>query len=271
MPTPVALRRKVYAYYRAHGRHDLPWRLTRDPYKILVSEIMLQQTQVERVLPKYELFIKQYPNVKALAKAPLGAVLGLWVGLGYNRGAKFLHEAARAVAAHKGKFPTTAAGLQTLPGVGPYTAGAVAAFAYNEPVSIIETNIRTVFTHHYFKEATGVSDAEIMAKVEKTLDRENPREWYYALMDYGVYLKKTFGSNNAQSRHYTKQSKFTGSDRQIRGFIIRTLTTTQKPLNLLRISKAGQQYEKERIRMQLEKLQAEGMIKNEKGRSTLVT
>jgi len=271
MLTPTAFRKKVYAYYFAHGRHDLPWRQTRDPYHILVSEIMLQQTQVERVLPKYQLFIKKYPSAKALAKAPLGAVLSLWVGLGYNRRAKFLHEAAKVVAANHGQFPTTVNALCELPGVGPYTAGAVAAFAYNEPVTIIETNIRTVFTHHYFKDEREVHDADILAKVAKTLDTKNPRQWYYALMDYGVYLKKTYGSNNPQSRHYIRQSKFAGSNRQIRGFIIRELTMSGKSLTLKQLEALGAVYEKERISTQLEKLLGEGMIQRQGNTYNLIT
>ena len=142
---------RVWEYYKAHGRHDLPWRKTTDPYKILVSELMLQQTQVDRVLLKYKAFLKLFPTARRLAAAPLGDVLRAWQGLGYNRRAKFLHQAAQYVTNElKGRWPKDEAGLLALPGVGPYTARAVLAFAYNEPVVLIETNVRQVFLHHLF-------------------------------------------------------------------------------------------------------------------------
>ena len=141
MLSPAAFRKIVISHYKQLGRHALLWRHTKSPYHILVSEVMLQQTQVERVLPKYEAFLKAFPTVETLAKAPLRSVLALWVGLGYNRRAKFLKATAEAVVASGGVFPVTKAELENLPGIGPYTAGALMAFAYNQPVTIIETNI----------------------------------------------------------------------------------------------------------------------------------
>ncbi len=214
----------VWEHYRCAGRHDLPWRRTRDPYRILVSEVMLQQTQVDRVIPKYRDFLKQFPTLASLARAPLGDVLRAWQGLGYNRRAKMLHECAKTIVGIlRGRTPKSHEELVKLPGVGNYTAGAVMAFAWNIPVSIIETNIRSAIIHHFFKDDTDIPDTRAIRYIEHTLDRENPREWYYALMDYGSYLKKKFGNPNQRSKHYAKQSAFKGSDRQIRGAIVRLL------------------------------------------------
>jgi A/G-specific adenine glycosylase len=216
--------KKVWAYYKTHGRHGLLWRRAKDPYKILVSEIMLQQTQVERVLPKYKAFLRRFPNIKVLAKAPLKDVLSTWQGLGYNRRAKMLHECAKYVLSHhKARLPKTHGALMALPGIGPYTASAVMAFAYNTPSQMIETNIRSVYIHHFFNDDYEVHDKELLLRIEHTLDRDNPREWFYALMDYGAYIKKTFGNPNKRSAHHKRQSTFIGSNRQIRGAIIRIL------------------------------------------------
>lgn len=266
MLSPAAFRKIVTTHYRRHGRHTLPWRHTKSPYHILVSEVMLQQTQVERVLPKYEAFLKTFPTPASLAKAPLQAVLQHWVGLGYNRRAKFLKASAEAVVARGGVFPKTKVELENLPGIGPYTAGALLAFAYNQPVVIIETNIRTVYIHHYFKDSTeAVLDKDILKLVAATLPKDNTREWYYALMDYGSFLKKEFGSNNTRSKSYTKQSTFAGSDRQIRGAIVRTLTPLEKPLPLKKLYALLAAYDEARILLQLEKLITEGLIVKTKG------
>jgi A/G-specific adenine glycosylase len=181
---------------------------------------MLQQTQAERVVPKYLAFLKMFPDAASLARASSEDVLRLWQGLGYNRRALSLQKAAQAAQEHGG-FPITTEGLQELPGVGPYTAGAVVAFAYNKPVTIIETNIRRVYLHHYFPGAENVSDKELMPIIERTVDQVNPREWYYALMDYGAWLAKQLPNANRRSKHYTKQSKFEGSLRQLRGKLVR--------------------------------------------------
>ncbi len=249
----------VYEHYRLHGRHDLPWRRTRDPYHILVSEVMLQQTQVERVIPKYEAFLARFPTLAALSDAPLKDVLILWQGLGYNRRAKMLQACAVSVMRdYGGMMPKDEATLRQLPGVGPYTASAVAAFAYGTPVTLIETNVRTVYIHHYYRDATDITDRELLPHIIRTLDYHQPRHWYYALMDYGSHLKRTVGNNISRSKHYTKQSTFKGSDRQIRGAIIRALTTSgmlshQKLVTILT-------FDELRIDAQLVRLLAEGMI-----------
>ncbi len=253
--------REVWQYYEAHGRHDLPWRATTDPYRTLVSEVMLQQTQVERVLPKYQTFLKHFPTVRRLAAAPLGEVLLLWQGLGYNRRAKALYDAAcTVVREHGGRFPTTEEGLRALPGVGLYTAAAVLAFAHNAPVVLIETNIRTVFIHHFFSGASVVSDAQLLPLIKRTLPPCRAREWYAALMDYGSYLKQQVGNKSRQSRHYKKQSTFAGSDRQLRGAIIRTFVVEKTPLTLLGLEKKLPEFDAVRVEAQLTVLMKEGLI-----------
>ncbi len=218
--TPAKFRALVWRYYRAHGRHDLPWRKTHDLYKVLVSEVMLQQTQVDRVVPLYKKFLLQFPTAKKLAVAPLAEVLRVWQGLGYNRRAKMFHTAAREIISEE-KF--SVAELEELPGVGPYTARAVAAFAYDQDVIVIETNIRTAVIHHFFPKKKKVSDAEIVEVLTRVLPKGRAREWYSALMDYGAYLKRSGISHNARSVGYAKQSKFMGSVREARGAILREL------------------------------------------------
>ena len=216
----------VRRFYRLHARRDLPWRKTRDPYRILVSEMMLQQTQVARVLPFYKNFIKEFPTARKLASAQLADVLKSWQGLGYNRRAKMLHAAAKELSMKglgKLNFPNRTAELEKLPGVGPYTARAVAAFAYNQDVIVVETNIRTAILNHFFPKRRKVSDKEIERVLAKLLPRGGAREWYSALMDYGAYLKRSGVSHNARSRHYAKQPQFAGSSREARGAILRVL------------------------------------------------
>jgi len=228
-------REQVWDYYHAHAR-TMPWRDDPSPYHVLVSELMLQQTQVGRVLPKYEEFMTKFPTIQALADAPLGEVLSAWSGLGYNRRAKFLHAAAQKVTREcGGELPDTLEGLTSLPGVGKNTAGAILAYAFNQPVMFIETNVRTVFIHHFFADRSDVDDKELAPLVQQACDPEHPREWYWALMDYGTHLKQTLGNNISQSKHYAKQSRFEGSRRQIRGRILKLLTVGPMPLaDLLR-------------------------------------
>lgn len=200
----------------------MPWRSDTRPYYVLVSELMLQQTQVARVIPKFESFIAAFPDEQAVANAELAAVLRQWQGLGYNRRAKFLHQAAKAIV-ERGNFPQTLDELVQLPGVGKNTAGAILAYSFNQPIVFIETNIRTVYIHHFFADRTDIDDKELLPIIETTLDHEHPREWYWALMDYGSYLKTTIGNLSKNSRHYTKQSAFHGSVRQLRGQVLRVL------------------------------------------------
>jgi len=206
---------------------EMPWRRDTRPYYVLVSEVMLQQTQVERVIPKFMAFIAAFPTIQALAAASLADVLVLWSGLGYNRRAKFLHEAARTIVKDfDGEFPSTIEALVKLPGVGINTAGAIMTYSFNQPVVFIETNVRTVYFHHFFEDSAEVSDAELRQVVERTIDHEHPREWYWVLMDYGAHLKRQGVGRINKSTHYKKQSALKGSVREVRGQIIKALART---------------------------------------------
>ncbi|MBN2255642.1 MAG: A/G-specific adenine glycosylase [Deltaproteobacteria bacterium] len=218
----------VYAYYDNHGR-DLPWRKTEDPYAIVVSEVMLQQTHASRVIEKYRQFMEAFPTVQSLAGAPLSEIYPLWQGLGYNRRALSLKKLAEIVVTdHDGKIPVEFIHLVKLPGIGPATANSILAFAFNRPVVFIETNIRAVFIHHFFRDRHDIQDSEILPLVEQTLDGNNPRRWYNALMDYGGALKKKFANPGRKSAHYKKQAPFDGSDRQVRGAILKVLMESRR-------------------------------------------
>ena len=216
-------RELVYQNYREHGRH-LPWRETRDPYAILVSEIMLQQTQVERVLLKYPQFLASFPDFDSLACADVREVLRSWSGLGYNRRALALKRIAQLVRSEfGGTLPREEEILRTFPGIGAATAGALRAFVFSLPAVFIETNIRRVFIYFFFPHREKVRDREILPLVEETLDRARVRAWYYALMDYGVMLKGLRDNPNRRSAHYARQSPFRNSRRRIRGLILSSL------------------------------------------------
>ena len=261
-----AFRKSVYDVYREQ-RRDLPWRRTRDPYKILVSEFMLQQTQVSRVEEKYPPFLERFPDIESLADAAPGEVLALWQGLGYNRRALALHRTARIVVdEHGGIIPDTGDLLLTLPGIGPATAGALQAFALDRPVVFIETNIRRVYIHAFFPGRESVTDTEILPLVEATVDSNGPREWYYALMDYGSALAKEVSNPNLRSAHYSRQSPFEGSDRQIRGQILRILLdvgslTTDELLERLSVETV----ERNTMVAILSRLEQEGFLVRENG------
>ena len=212
----------VWDHYR-RNRRELPWRRTRDPYEILVSEVMLQQTQVARVLVKYPQFLASFPTVRALSAA-VADVLATWSGLGYNRRALSLHQAAKMVVDRlEGHIPPSSEELRRLPGIGPATAAAVCVFAFGRPHAFIETNIRSAFIHFFFQESTSVADADILPLVDKTMDRNQPRDWFYALMDYGVWVKKAYGNPSRKSKHHTIQSHFAGSRREVRALALQAL------------------------------------------------
>lgn len=258
-------KKTIWGYYKTHGRHNLPWRKTKDPYKILVSEVMLQQTQVSRVIEKYKSFLKKFPTVEALAKAPLKDVLLEWQGLGYNRRAKYLKLCAeKVVSEYCGKFPKSFKELVSLPGIGPATAGDILAFAYNIPVPVIETNIRSVFIHFFFPEGgpRRIHDQKLLPLIEQTLDMKNPREWYWALFDYGAYLKQT-RNPNTQSKHYVKQSPFKGSNREKRSQMLKLIL--EKPITEKEIIETLG-YEREVVQKNLEQMLKENLIKKEKGK-----
>lgn len=236
---------------------DMPWRQTNDPYKIMVSELMLQQTQVDRVVPKYEEFIQHYPDVLALASAPLSDVITLWNGLGYNRRAKFLHDSAvKILTDFNGKVPESYEGLLSLPGIGPNTAGAILAYGFDQPAGFIETNIRTVYFQHFFGDSHLITDDELRKVVRETVDTEHPREWFWALMDYGSYLKRQGSGQLDKSAHYKKQTPLKGSVREVRGQIIRALTKDTMSEAELRDDVVGD----ERFVVALHALLKEGLV-----------
>lgn len=227
----------VKNYYTKHGR-DLPWRHVTDTqfaYYVYISEMMLQQTQVSRVVEKFSVWIQLFPTIDSVANATLADIMAAWNGLGYNRRARYVYVAARTIQQqYGGVLPRTITELSSLPGVGPNTAAAILVYAYNQPHVFIETNIRSVFIYHYFKNKDVVTDKDILNKVASTLDDKNPREWYWALMDYGSYLKRKGLGNNTKSKTYKKQANFTGSIRQLRGKIIALLIIEPKTISQLK-------------------------------------
>lgn len=235
----------------------MPWREDTRPYYVLVSELMLQQTQVARVIPKFEAFISAFPDEAALANASLADVLKLWQGLGYNRRAKYLHESAKRIMNEfDGKFPSDFQAILSLPGVGKNTAGAIAAYAFNRPTIFVETNVRTVYIHHFFADDFEIDDKTIIAKLETTLDHERSRHFYWALMDYGSWLKANGVRNNANSKHYKKQSPLEGSLRQMRGRIVKQLSLTgMSETDLRRAVQADR-----RFSPALKSLKADGLV-----------
>jgi A/G-specific adenine glycosylase len=254
---------KVYEHY-INNKRNLPWRKTTDPYKIVVSEIMLQQTQVTRVVKKFNEFINEFPDFASLHTAPLDKVLALWQGLGFNRRAIALKKISELVIdRYGGILPKDPKILKKFPGIGKATASSIAVYAFNTPEIFIETNIRTVFIHDFFKDKTEIKDEEILPLVEQTLDEKNPSKWYNALMDYGVYLKKTNKNPGRKSAHYIKQKSFKGSDREYRGKILKILLkqgySNNGLLNKLKITQT-------RLNKLLDALVKEGFIlrKNDK-------
>ena len=207
--------RLILEWGRDH-RRDMPWRNTRDPYKILVSEVMLQQTQVSRVIPKYEAFLREFPTLEALADASQPSLLRIWQGLGYWNRALRLRDAARMIVNEfDGEFPRDPAALMQLPGVGPYTAGALACFAFGCAEPFLDTNIRRVYLYFFFPGEDDVPDSRIMEVARRAVWTEDPREWGYALFDYGATELRDRAINR-RSRHYSRQPAFEGSFRSFR-------------------------------------------------------
>lgn len=242
---------------------------------------MLQQTQASRVVGKYEEFLQHFPTLAALDRASVAEVISAWRGLGYNRRALALKKIA-AIAGEKWhhKLPKLSAEeLDALPHIGYATACSISAFAWDMPVSFIETNIRRVFIHRFFKGQSGVSDKDILLLVERTLPRlataksqnvshSSSREWYYALMDYGSVLKGATENPNRRSSGYKRQSAFIGSNRQVRGAILAVLATPEysrgcsKNVLFRRVQKylgATRVYQKD-IHKNIQTLQQEGFL-----------
>jgi A/G-specific adenine glycosylase len=263
----AAFRRTVYGHFRRH-RRDLPWRRTEDPFHILVSEIMLQQTQVPRVLEKFTPFIGAFPDAAALARAPLHRVMKLWQGLGYHRRAVALKRAAFVIVNDcGGAVPRSEEALVSLPGIGSATARAIRAFAFNEPVVFIETNIRAACLHHFFHNRDNVPDAALLPIVEATLDRKHPCRWYSALMDYGSSLKKLYANPSRRSSHYRRQAPFEGSNRQVRGAIVKALVKSRGIEERKLAEETG--FAPALVGRNLDAMEREGLVMRRAGRVTL--
>jgi A/G-specific adenine glycosylase len=224
-PGPHEFRTIVYSFYEKEGR-TFPWRENTSPWGIVLSEFMLQQTQTARALEYWKRWMEKWPRPEDLHRASLEEALREWSGLGYNRRGKYLKDCASIITENYcGKVPSTPEKLALFPGIGPYTAGAIACFAYNYPAVFIETNIRSLMLHFFFRDKETVKDSDILPIIRKTLDRENPRKWYWALMDFGAALKRLSPNPSRRSAHYRRQSGFEGSFRQLRGSLIRSLLT----------------------------------------------
>ena len=218
-----ALQTRLLSWYE-ENRRDLPWRRTDDPYAILVSEIMLQQTQVPRVAPRFVEWLEAWPDLESLAAAPLADVLRRWQGLGYNNRARRLQECAAAAVAsapcgRRAMLPRTLEGLRALPGIGPYTARAVLVFAHNDDLAAVDANVRRVLTHQ-LSLAEDLGDKDLQAVADAVLPRGRSRDWHNAMMDYGS-LVLTARSTGISSRG--RQGTFEGSRRQKRARVVRRL------------------------------------------------
>lgn len=251
----------ILEFYKQNGR-KFPFREKISEYNVLVSEIMLQQTQTSQVSEKFLNFIHLFPDFETLADAPLEKVLQAWQGLGYNRRAISLQKIAQIIQSeHGGKLPQTPEKLEKLPHIGPATASSIAAFAFNTPTIFIETNIRRVFIYFFFPKKNQVTDKELLPIVEKALDLKNPREWYYALMDFGVMLKKTHPELTKRSAHYKKQAPFKGSNREIRGKVLKLFLKKKALSEEFLLSSL--KFEASRIKNVLTQMEKEGFLKKE--------
>lgn len=255
---------KILSWY-AKNQRDLPWRKTRDPYNILISEIMSQQTQISRVVPKYDAWIKELPTLTDLATAPISTVLRLWSGLGYNRRALYLQKAAKVIIeTYAGEFPLTGEELQKLPGIGKYTASAIACFAYNAQIPVIDTNIRKVILVHFGDQIPdGRSEEKRVQEIAwKLLPKGNAYHWNQALMDYaGAELK-------AYKIPVPKQSKLLGSDRYYRGQTLKYLLSAKSTGHRVTVNTLLEYFEgksqtivKKRFEQILSGMESEGFIK----------
>ena len=260
IPKVIELFQKlIYDYYRNH-RRKFPFREKITPYNVLISEIMLQQTQTGRVSEKFIKFIEKFPDFLSLSLASLEEVLIEWKGLGYNRRAIALKRIAETIIKDfNGELPDSLETLKSFPQIGHNTASSILTFAFNKPMAFIETNIRRVYIYFYFSNKSKVNDKDIMTIVKKTIDNNNPREWYYALMDYGVMLKKVHPELNKKSAHYRKQTPFDGSTRQVRGELLKLLIK-ERTMKITKIQEQSKINDMKRIKNILEQLKKEGFI-----------
>ncbi|WP_303726965.1 adenine glycosylase [Denitrobacterium detoxificans] len=266
---------RVYEAGRLYEREGLPWRYIDDPYAVYLSEVMLQQTQVKRVLEYWPRFLDAFPTLDALAAAEPSAVLGLWQGLGYNRRALSLLKCAKeCVERFDGMLPTQERDLISLPGIGPSTAAGIISFAHNRSSVYIETNVRTVFIDQFFPEEDEVHDKQIEPLVRESCPQDDARRWYYALLDWGAHIKQTKGNASRRSKSYTRQSKFEGSRRQKRAFVVRELLSHQgipvehmkRSLDAFEVSAGREATTQELFDGIVGDLQREGFLRVEDGR-----
>jgi len=240
----------------------MPWRDDHSPYFVFVSEVMLQQTQVSRVIQKFPQFIARFPDFHSLSRAHTAELLSIWQGMGYNRRALYLKQASKIIGKkYHGVLPKDQRLLDELPGIGPATASAIVVYTYNVPVVFIETNIRRIFIHHFFSDKKNINDADIIPHIQKTVDKKNPREWYWALMDYGAYLGKGRENPNKKSNRYVKQSQFEGSTRQMRGELLKIFLQRRYTKAELERKYNGD----ERLATSLDELEREGFVRVRKG------
>ena len=250
----------IWQWYASHKR-DFVWRETSNPYYILLSEMMLQQTQTHRVLPKYHLFVDTWPTLKDLSTASLTDVLYAWKGLGYNRRAKALHTIAIKSKEYNYTLPNDETLLLTFPMIGPATSSAIRSFAYGEKSIYLETNIRRLIIHHFFATSEEVHDKQIREILALLVEHQDDvKNWYYALMDAGVHMKKMGINPNRRSSHYKKQSPFENSHRQIRSTLLFIITQEgiQKESDLIEKSV----FPEDRILTALHSLEQDGLIHN---------
>ncbi|MBI4829419.1 MAG: A/G-specific adenine glycosylase [Nitrospinae bacterium] len=261
-----AFRRAVWRHFRAHGR-DLPWRRKVTAYRVFVSEVMLQQTQVARVAEFFPVFIKRFPTFAALAASSPREALETWRGLGYNRRALWLRAAAqKIVGEHGGRLPRDEVPLRRLPGIGAATAASLAAFAFNRPTVFLETNIRAALIHHFFPSGAKVTERDLLNAAAMTLDRRRPRLWYSALMDYGSWIKRAHSNPSRRAGVHRPQPRFKGSPREARGAVVRALLAAGKPVGAAQIIRAASGVGPKRLRAALDALVAEGMLRRRGGK-----
>ncbi len=269
-------REALLAWFRANGP-DYPWRRTEhDPYAVLVSEVMLQQTQASRVADAFPRFLTRFPDVRSLADASVSDVVRVWVGLGYNRRAVALRATARAIVDdHDGIVPSDVAVLRSFPGIGPYTAAAVSSIAFGTPIAAVDTNVRKVMARVALgRDAHGVPDATITDAAQRWLATDAPGDWNQAVMDLGRQLCRPVprcggcplarvcrfrSSGTTGPRSGRRQPPFEGSVRQLRGAILRELTIRTRPISTGTLAdRVGSDFA--RVRAAVEALRGDGLV-----------
>ena len=285
-PSRRRLGREALREWYAPRRGAYPWRETRDPYAIWVSEVMLQQTQASRVAPAFRSFLRRFPTVRALAAAPRRDVVKGWSGLGYNRRAVRLSEAARAIVRdHGGRIPRDRTELLALPGVGPYTAAAVASMGFGEPVAVVDTNVRRVVARvHLGIDGHEASVRDVGALADAWLDRVDPATWNQAVMDLGrevcrpkphcqvcplARVCRFRRSGAVADRGPRRQGAFEGSSRQVRGAVVNALRSNPSLTSARLAAEVG--FAPDRVERAVETLVFDGLLEVRAGRIRLAS